>query len=190
MSRPRNRQSLVEILGLEDDVRARNNTFPDTTLAETAADHDAFRICPGLRLEEALRDISQLPREFFDRTMDECSRGHIVAKQDFVEAGFTDLVGSLMIRPVFIEGAGGPVTGLPEEKSIVTLYPNPNHGEFYVDRKVKVLHILSVTGPSLPFVAQEDGDQQKISIPNASSGLYVLKIQQGTSIVTKKIVVR
>ena len=94
-------------------------------------------------------------------------------------------------RPVFIEGAGGPVTGLPEEeKSIFTLYPNPNHGEFYVDRKVKVLHILSLTGQSLPFHTEEDGEQQKISIPNVSSGLYLLKMQQGTSLVTKKIVVR
>src|SRR6267142_1226764 len=49
----------LEVLGLENDVGARDREFADPALPETAADHDAFGIGPGLGLEKAPRHIGE-----------------------------------------------------------------------------------------------------------------------------------
>lgn len=98
-----------------------------------------------------------------------------------------DIAGSLMIRPVF--GSGAIVTGLPEEQPELSVFPNPNAGEFYVRGKFDTIHILSITGQSIPFKVQEVGSDQKILLQDVAAGLYILKIQQGNKIRTEKIII-
>jgi len=98
-----------------------------------------------------------------------------------------DLEGSLMIRPVF--GYGDIIKGLPENPNAFSVYPNPNAGEFFIEGQYDQLTVLSITGQAIPHAALANGDRQKIVL-NAASGLYILKIQQGGTVFTRKIVVR
>ena len=51
----------LEVLGLEDDVGARDREFADPALPKAAADHDALGIGPGLGLEEAAASHRPVP---------------------------------------------------------------------------------------------------------------------------------
>lgn len=98
-----------------------------------------------------------------------------------------DIDGSLMIRPVF--GNGDVKVGVPEALDAFSVYPNPNSGEFYIQGRYDKLTVLTITGQTVPHIAQPSGDRQKIVVSTAS-GLYILKIQQGGTVITRKIMVR
>jgi hypothetical protein len=98
-----------------------------------------------------------------------------------------DIDGSLMIRPVF--GNGDVNVGVPETLDAFGVYPNPNSGEFYIHGRYDKLTVLTITGQAVPYAAQPSGDRQKIVL-NTAAGLYILKIQQGNTVATRKIVVR
>ena len=100
----------------------------------------------------------------------------------------TDISGSLMIRPVF--GSGDIITGIPEKQTEISVFPNPNTGEFYVRGKFDTLNILNITGQSILFVVQDFGTERKVQLQNATSGLYILKFQQGNNIQTEKIIIK
>jgi len=101
----------------------------------------------------------------------------------------SDLNGSLMMRPVFGSGAIIP-TGIPEEQQKFSVFPNPSAGEFYIRGEFDQLHILSVTGQSVPYSLQNVGADRKVVLDHSASGLYILKIQIGNNIQTEKIVIR
>jgi len=100
----------------------------------------------------------------------------------------TDIAGSLMIRPVF--GSGEIVTGIEEELSGIKVYPNPSAGEFYVKGDFDQLHVTTITGLPIVFTLHGGEADHRINLQNASSGLYILRIQKGEHIHTTKIVVR
>jgi hypothetical protein len=100
----------------------------------------------------------------------------------------TGIAGSLMLRPRF--GGGDIVTGLPEERTPLVIYPNPNAGEFYISEKVDALEILSVTGQSVPFRAEVLEDRHRVSMTGSAPGMYILKVWKGDSLSTHKIVIR
>jgi hypothetical protein len=99
-----------------------------------------------------------------------------------------DIAGSLMIRPVF--GSGEIITGIGEEGDEISVFPNPNAGEFYVRGEFDALHILNITGQSIPFKVQDVGSDRKILLQDVAAGLYILKVQQGNKIRTEKIIIK
>jgi hypothetical protein len=100
----------------------------------------------------------------------------------------TDITGSLMIRPVF--GSADIITGVEEELSGIKVYPNPNAGEFFVKGEFDQLHITTVTGLPVVFTLQGSETDHRINLQNASSGLYILRIQKGDTIHTAKVIVK
>jgi hypothetical protein len=102
----------------------------------------------------------------------------------------TDVNGSLMIRPLFGKGVDSPV-GIPEEVVTIQAYPNPNNGEFFIDRKTELVQIINLAGQSIPFTVQEySNEQQKVNLQQTAPGLYILKVRKRNSVIAHKIVVR
>ena len=100
----------------------------------------------------------------------------------------TDVIGSVMIRPVF--GRGNIVTGIPEEELQSQIFPNPNDGDFFVPRDFKILAISNLAGQAVSYSVQEHGENQKVNLSNASAGLYILRLQKGEQLFSSKIVIR
>jgi hypothetical protein len=75
-------------------------------------------------------------------------------------------------------------------KGHVLIYPNPSNGNFTVsiENKRPILHleVFNVVGERI--LQQEESNQ--VSIPNAQTGIYFIKIDDGTGIYTKKITVQ
>ena len=100
----------------------------------------------------------------------------------------TDVIGSVMIRPVF--GGGDIITGIPEEELQSQIFPNPNDGDFFVPRDFKIIAISNLAGQAVPYAVQEYGENQKVNLSNASAGLYILRLQKGEQLFSSKIVIR
>jgi len=100
----------------------------------------------------------------------------------------TDVIGSVMIRPVF--GGGDIITGIPEEELQSQIFPNPNDGDFFVPRDFKIIAISNLAGQVIPYTIQEYGENQKVNLSNASAGLYILRLQKGDQLFSSKIVIR
>jgi hypothetical protein len=96
--------------------------------------------------------------------------------------------GSLMIRPIFGKGLTGPPLGIPEEAATF-LYPNPNHGEFYIDQQAKVEEVLNAMGQSVPFSTQSVDAGQRITLQTSSPGLYLIKTRKHQKVSVQKIIV-
>ena len=88
----------LEILGLENDVGARDREFADPALPKAAADHDAFGVGPGLGLEKAPRHIGEFLGEFLDRAMHQGRGRDVVADQRLVELALADRLGGFARR--------------------------------------------------------------------------------------------
>ena len=71
----------LEVLGLEDDLGARDRELAEPAVAKAAADHDALGLRPGLGLEETARDIGELLRELLDRAVHDGAGLGVVADQ-------------------------------------------------------------------------------------------------------------
>jgi hypothetical protein len=99
------------------------------------------------------------------------------------------VTGSLMIRPRF-GTAKDVVTGLPETNQLISLYPNPNNGEFYVDNQITVLGIVNITGQSVGFSSEESGDKKRITLATPVSGVYLVKYQHRAGISATKIYIK
>jgi hypothetical protein len=97
-----------------------------------------------------------------------------------------DVFGSLMIRPHMGEGV---VSGIPEETKALRAYPNPNQGTFYIQDKVTVVDVISVSGQRIPVTYTWEDDQTRISLNEPAPGMYILRTLKGTDIQTQKIAV-
>src|SRR5258708_5270478 len=122
----------LEVFGLENDVGAGNGELADPALPETAADHDAFGIRPGLGLEKFSGHMRQFLRKLLDRAMHQCRSMDIVADQRLVEFALGDLLGGFFpqgIVAVFLQRlaqgvqncAKRPLAGAIAEKAVVVL---------------------------------------------------------------------
>lgn len=87
-----------------------------------------------------------------------------------------NLVGSLMIRPVF--GKGEAVnTGLPSHKvNSIQYYPNPSHGDFTVTGKVDKIEVYDITGKPVAIAIENTQEGRKVQLSNPSPGLYILRL--------------
>ena len=97
-----------------------------------------------------------------------------------------EVTGSLMIRPIF-----GPhenlVTGLPEKTSLLSIFPNPNRGEFYIEGQVSNIQLLSATGQTVPFTLQNIDGKVKVNASTNLFGVYIVKYRTGREVQTQKI---
>jgi len=100
----------------------------------------------------------------------------------------TDVIGSVMIRPLF--GTGQIITGIPEEELQSQIFPNPNDGDFFVPREFKIIQISNLAGQAVTYSVEEHGENQKVNLSNASAGLYILRLQKDEQLFSSKIVIR
>lgn len=101
----------------------------------------------------------------------------------------TDIIGSIMIRPVF-GGSDNIITGLPEEELQSQIFPNPNNGNFFVPNSFQILDISSVTGQHIGFMTTRNDDKQLVQLATPSAGLYIIKLRSGNTVFSSKMVVK
>ena len=100
-----------------------------------------------------------------------------------------DVVGSLMMRPVFGSGIIDASVGIDEEETSA-VYPNPNHGIFYIEGKFDGLLIFSMTGEAITWRSSAANDRNEIRMDRIVPGLYLVRYTQGKKVISKKIIVR
>ncbi len=101
----------------------------------------------------------------------------------------TTVKGSLMIRPIFGKGNGGVISGF-EETSLLSVYPVPNQGTFYISGRYEELVLVDLAGRKVALDQQKENEQTKITIINPTAGLYILRTFQNNRWSSTKIVVR
>ncbi|MBX2945037.1 MAG: T9SS type A sorting domain-containing protein [Cyclobacteriaceae bacterium] len=101
----------------------------------------------------------------------------------------TDVKGSLMLRPRF--GKGNVVTSSEgRQQPEVSIYPNPNFGEFFMEGEPQGLTILNAGGHPVVFETEQLDNRMRITITYPIRGLYLVRYFNGTAWQTKKIVVQ
>ncbi|HEU5289905.1 MAG TPA: T9SS type A sorting domain-containing protein [Cyclobacteriaceae bacterium] len=161
-------------------VRTANNEFIHTKLFEGIIVQDTFYI--GYR-----EPVSGRVRIGLDKSYDATQRMYFKATEGGVWSN-NWITGSMMIRPHF--GKPEIVNAVREEVNPVVFYPNPNTGEFYMKGQADHLHVFNITGQPIDFRVEEWGDQKKISLSTASSGLYLVRYLSSGKFFTEKIIVR
>lgn len=96
--------------------------------------------------------------------------------------------GTLMIRPNF--GAASPNTGVVTERPRINFYPNPSTGSFYIDGSPKNLEVFSMSGQRIAFTSTEESGRTFITLTDVANGLYFLRLKNGHTVVTEKIVIK
>jgi hypothetical protein len=98
--------------------------------------------------------------------------------------------GSLMIRPRFGPGAVVTDSETPLTK-LVSLYPNPNRGEFFIDGEVTRIQIFTTSGYPIAFDAfQEEKNKTRIKLVQPLPGLYIVRYLTGTTLQTQKLIIQ
>lgn len=98
------------------------------------------------------------------------------------------LTGSAMIRPRF--GTAPLISGVEDRPNPVSIYPNPNKGEFYMKGPLDNLQIITLTGQSVSFQVEHLQDTKKITLQGAAPGLYIVRYRSGSKVYTNKILVK
>jgi hypothetical protein len=100
----------------------------------------------------------------------------------------TDVVGSVMIRPIF--GGGTVILGIEDEPLVGKVFPNPSDGAFFVPKSYNLVAVNTVTGQSIGFRSEQHSDLQKIYLNSVPPGLYILRLQHGSKLYSSKIMIR
>jgi hypothetical protein len=100
----------------------------------------------------------------------------------------TLIEGSLMIRPRF--GSGDIITALSEQPRGLSIYPNPNAGEFILRGDFTDLQIFSLTGKPMQYGSESFGEETHIQVHDAPSGIYVIRYRTNNRIFSEKIIIR
>src|SRR6516165_12666135 len=90
----------LEVLGLQDDLGARDRKLTQPAVAKAAADHDPLGLGPGLGLEKSPSNIGQFLRELLDRAMHDGGGLGIVAGQHLIQRLLADLLRGLVAERV------------------------------------------------------------------------------------------
>jgi hypothetical protein len=99
----------------------------------------------------------------------------------------TTIKGSLMIRPVFGSGSVDIISGVKDEE-VLSVYPNPNPGVFFIDEKIKGLRIYNSTGVEVPYESQEQEKSTLIQL-HQPSGMYVMRYLYRNMVRTRKVII-
>jgi hypothetical protein len=100
----------------------------------------------------------------------------------------TLIKGSVMLRPRF--GTGDLITSIYEPVTEISIYPNPNLGEFTVRGEFSQLQILSSTGQTMAFETEDHGEEKRIRVSHAAPGLYILRYRAGNRFLAEKMIIR
>jgi Secretion system C-terminal sorting domain len=101
----------------------------------------------------------------------------------------TKLKGSLMIHPVFGKGNGGPITEV-KKLPLVSVYPNPSPGTFYISTRIEDATLLDRSGRKVPIDLERETESTKITLLNPVTGLYLLRIFQNNNWVSTKVIIQ
>ncbi|MEQ9415122.1 MAG: T9SS type A sorting domain-containing protein [Cyclobacteriaceae bacterium] len=98
-----------------------------------------------------------------------------------------NLVGSLMIRPVFGKGIG-VFTGLPkEEVNPIQFYPNPSNGNFIITGNASTITVYDITGRIIAISVEEVQEGKRVQLLNAHPGLYILRVFNSNGVSSHRI---
>ena len=98
-----------------------------------------------------------------------------------------NLVGSLMIRPVFGKGES-VITGLSSrEVNPVQFYPNPSNGSFIITGEVDTIKIYDITGRAIDIAVEKAPEGHRVQFLNAHSGLYIMRLFNSTGVSSHRI---
>lgn len=100
-----------------------------------------------------------------------------------------EVKGSLMLRPVFGSGIIDARVGIETPAIQAAVYPNPNHGTFYIAGDAAQITIFSMTGAEIPFQSATHAGRTEITLASKVPGLYLLRYRQGTLPVSRKLII-
>lgn len=100
-----------------------------------------------------------------------------------------NLVGSLMIRPVFGKGEG-VFTGLPaEEVNPIQFYPNPSNGSFTVTGNADAIVVYDITGKAMASSIEKTQEGQQVQLIDTRPGIYILRLFNSDGVSSYRIMV-
>lgn len=100
----------------------------------------------------------------------------------------TSIVGNLMMRPIFGQGANQNPTGLEEPREL-SIYPNPTQGSFVIEGQISQLVIYDITGRPVRFASESSEEETRIQLHQPASGMYIVHGIVGERRLTAKIIV-
>ncbi len=104
-----------------------------------------------------------------------------------------DVVGSLMMRPVFETGA--IVTGIDKNKQDelrrnLRIFPNPSSGEFLLEGTYDAVQIFNTLGQRIPFRLNKITNKKSaINLTGAHAGIYIVRLKTQNQLIDKKIII-
>jgi hypothetical protein len=99
------------------------------------------------------------------------------------------LKGSLMIRPVFGKGKGGPITEI-NRLAAFSVYPNPNPGTFYISAIPENVVMYDLSGRKVAITVEKETETTKITMTQPTTGLYLLRLYSNSQWTSTKVIVR
>ena len=99
----------------------------------------------------------------------------------------TKVEGSLMLRPRF-----GKIDLVLSSDDLVEnqieLYPNPTTGDFIITGEFDTIEVFNTQGRAIPFeLGREQSSINQININNAPTGVYILRLRKGNTLISKRI---
>ena len=76
------------------------------------------------------------------------------------------------------------------EVAQVTLYPNPNNGQFQIDLVTETADVVVYDSLGKVIVSKKVSDNEMIDLTNVSKGIYTVAITSGNDVTTKKVVIK
>lgn len=67
----------------------------------------------------------------------------------------------------------------PSFLNIPKVYPNPSHGEFYLENVSDILNIYDMQGKSIPFQVKQEATRNSVEIQGIRVGTYFLSLKNG-----------
>ena len=102
-----------------------------------------------------------------------------------------ELVGSLMLRPVFDRERRDIINSIDEpivKSHPITVYPNPASGSIRINQPFERIKVMSLRGRLLCIIPGSDHADELIEL-DLPKGVYLINIVSGNKAVTKKLIV-
>ncbi|MBL4703753.1 MAG: T9SS type A sorting domain-containing protein, partial [Flavobacteriales bacterium] len=79
-----------------------------------------------------------------------------------------------------------------DEQGQIKIFPNPNNGEFTLEMPGNAtnIEVFDMTGRSIKFDSNNSGNHVAISLNGYDKGIYFIRIQMGTEVVSKQVIVQ
>lgn len=99
-----------------------------------------------------------------------------------------DVIGSLMLRPVFGSGIVDTSVGTEDQEAARSIYPNPTKGVFFIEGNIRNLKIITLTGEQVSFSSITHEKRTEIRMDIDIPGMYLLHYYEGQTLRTRKII--